>query len=178
MANLKQIFEYGMSRCMVHALGSMQVVSHLGGMEILSATYPHLQIPFFHISHLETVSSFVWKMFFIYSYACQMWIMFSHVPLMKPKQTSRKMLQTLCNSTIAGKKMFNPCPTPLMLAVWDMGACAQRILGSTSPMSSADRCLRDRIFNDVFDFQPEEYAETVMSEVHGGGLWVFQIYLA
>jgi len=41
---------------MIHTLGSMNVMSSLGGIENLSLYYPHLHVPFFYMSHFETVS--------------------------------------------------------------------------------------------------------------------------
>jgi hypothetical protein len=57
LANTIQLFEHGMSRWMVHTLGSMNVMSSLGGIELLSFYYPHLHVPFFNVSHFETVRS-------------------------------------------------------------------------------------------------------------------------
>ena len=44
-----------MRRWMVHTLGSMHVMSSLGGIETLSLYYPHLHTAFFHVSLFETV---------------------------------------------------------------------------------------------------------------------------
>lgn len=54
ITNYPKIIEYGMSRCTVHTLGSMHVMSSFGGIESLAFYYPHLHIPLLQISLFET----------------------------------------------------------------------------------------------------------------------------
>ncbi|KAF2688724.1 hypothetical protein K458DRAFT_151697 [Lentithecium fluviatile CBS 122367] len=143
------LFEHGMSRWMVHTLGSMNVMSSLGGIESLSYYYPHLQAPFFHVSHFET-----------------MWIVLSHVPITKPKQATRRALEILSHASLTNRKGFNPCPIPLTLAIWDVGACSQSIFGSGNPISFNDMHKREQILLDVLSFQPRVGSQAAADEYH------------
>lgn len=91
-----------------------------------------------------------------------MWIILSHIPLTKQKQASRRGLEMLCHSSLAKSKIFNPCPTPLTLAVWDIGACAQRVFGN--PISFTEMHKREQILLDVLAFQPEDGTAAVLDD--------------
>ncbi|KAJ4289820.1 hypothetical protein N0V90_011151 [Kalmusia sp. IMI 367209] len=143
------LFEHGMSRWMVHTLGSMHVMSSFGGIENLAFYYPHMHVPLLHVSLFET-----------------MWIITSHVPLTKPKQTSRNALELLLHSHFAKSKIFNGCPTPLTLAVWDTAACAQKVFGDGGSISFADMHKRERILMDVLSFQPEDGSRAVKDDYY------------
>ncbi|KAF2729876.1 hypothetical protein EJ04DRAFT_58091 [Polyplosphaeria fusca] len=136
------LFEQGMARWMLHFLGSMNVMSSFGGMENLFTYYPHLQLPLTHVAHFETL-----------------WVILSHIPLTRPKQASRRALELLCASPDVKRRFYNPCPTILTLAVWDMGACASKLLcDPMESISNADLHMRDRIIRDILAYRPEEGA--------------------
>jgi hypothetical protein len=55
---------------MIHILGSMNVMSSLGGIENLAFFYPHLNVPFFYMAHFETVSgSNTVQIYWTYTYS-------------------------------------------------------------------------------------------------------------
>ncbi|KAF2002571.1 hypothetical protein P154DRAFT_618624 [Amniculicola lignicola CBS 123094] len=143
------VIDHGMSRWMIHFLGSMQVMSSFGGIENLFNYYPHLQLPLTHVAHFET-----------------MWIMLSYKPLTKPKQTSRRAVEMLCDSAQASKKFFNPIPKSMTLLLWDIGACAQGVLGIHAPFSSASMQWRERILLDALALRPEDGADYIRESVH------------
>ncbi|KAF1961084.1 hypothetical protein CC80DRAFT_229743 [Byssothecium circinans] len=143
------LFEHGMNRWKVHTLGSMHVMSSFGGIENLAFHYPHLQVPFFHVAHFET-----------------MWGILSHVPITKPKQITRTALEVLCHSDLVKRKIFNPCPTTLTLALWDVGTCAQTVHGRNHPITFTDMHKREQILLEVLSFQPEDATKS-LKDAHG-----------
>ncbi|ORY07136.1 hypothetical protein BCR34DRAFT_28320 [Clohesyomyces aquaticus] len=139
------VFEFGLSRWMVHFLGSMQVMASFGGIENLFTYYPHLQLPLTHMAHFET-----------------MWIILSHLPITKTKQASRKAVEMLCEAQLVKRKFFNPCPTSLTLVIWDIGACASRLLRNRDAVQVAeDLHKREQILLDVLAFRPEDGTKDV-----------------
>ncbi|KAF2651666.1 hypothetical protein K491DRAFT_681981 [Lophiostoma macrostomum CBS 122681] len=145
------LVEHGMSRWMIHCLGTLQVISSFGGIENLFNYYPHLQLPLIHMAHFETL-----------------WIMLSHIPITKPKQSSRRALEMLCTASRASRKFYNPCPEPLTLAIWDIGACATRLLGKGQRIKPTDLHKREQILQDVLAFRHEEAARDVQEKYYSG----------
>ncbi|PVH98040.1 hypothetical protein DM02DRAFT_673662 [Periconia macrospinosa] len=133
------MLENGMNRWKMHTLGSMHIISSLGGVENLAFHYPHLQVMLFQMAHFETL-----------------WVALSHEPITMTKHTTRTALESLCYSPLAKSKCFNPCPTPLTLAMWDLGVCAQKALTSDQPVGLNEMYKRDRILLQVLAFQPKD----------------------
>lgn len=129
---------------MVHFLGTSQVMSSFGGVENLFTYYPHLQLVLTHMAYFETL-----------------WVLLSHVPITKPKQTSRRAVEMLCTTTLVKRRFYNPCPASLTLSVWDIGACASKILSPRKPISPSDLSKRDQILLDVLAFRPEDGTKDV-----------------
>ncbi|KAF2471193.1 uncharacterized protein BDR25DRAFT_313817 [Lindgomyces ingoldianus] len=143
------LFEFGMSRWMVHFLGSVQVMASFGGIENLWTYYPHLQLPLTHVAHFET-----------------MWIILSHLPITKTKQASRKSVEMLCEAQFVKRKFYNPCPTPLTLVLWDVGACASRLLRNRTSAMPEDLHKREQILLDVLAFRPEDGTKDVQESYY------------
>lgn len=70
----------------------------------------------------------------------------------------------LSHAPLAKQKVFNPCPTPLSLAIWDIGSCAQGIFATGSPISFTDMHKREQILSDILSFQPKEGAKAFREE--------------
>jgi len=70
----------------------------------------------------------------------------------------------LCHSPLTKGKVFNPCPVPLTLAIWDVGACAQKVLGSGNPITFTDQHKREQVLLDVLSFQPRDGSQAFHDE--------------
>ena len=138
-----------MSRWMTHFLGSLQVMSSFGGTENLFTYYPHLQLPLTHVAHFETL-----------------WIILSHIPITKPKQSSRRVLEMLCQTSRVKRGFYNPCPAPLTLAIWDVGACASKLLGKHQQIKPTEIRKREQILQDVLALNPEDFARDVQENYY------------
>ncbi|KAF2183869.1 hypothetical protein K469DRAFT_710248 [Zopfia rhizophila CBS 207.26] len=143
------LFEHGMSRWMLHFLGSIQVMSSFGGIENLFNYYPHLQLPLTHVAHFETV-----------------WIILSHVPTTMPKQASRKAVEMLCRASLVKRKFYNPCPSPLLPILWDIGSCASALLGSSSTITPSELYRREKILQDILAYLPGHGIKDVKKAYH------------
>jgi hypothetical protein len=126
-------------------------MSSFGGLENLFTYYPHLQLSLTHVAHFETL-----------------WVILSHIPITKPKQSSRRVLEMLCNASRVEKTFYNPCPAPLTLAIWDIGACATRLLGKGQRIKSTELHKREQILQDVLAFRPEETIKDVQERYYAG----------
>ncbi|CAI6333989.1 unnamed protein product [Periconia digitata] len=130
------LLENGVDRWVVHAMGSLHIISSYGGIENLCFYYPHLQVLVYHLAHFET-----------------MWAALSHIPMTKVKHTTRAALEGLCHSPLVKRKTSNLCPTVLTLAMWDMGVCAQNLLSNDGP-GLAEMYRRDKVLREVLEYQP------------------------
>jgi len=95
-----------------------------------------------------------------------MWIITSHIPLSKPKQASRNALELLCHSHLAKQKVFNPCPTLLTLAIWEVGQCAQTVLGNSGVIGLSEIHQRELVLLDVLSFNPEDGVIQMKDDYH------------
>jgi hypothetical protein len=75
---------------------------------------------------------------------------------MKPKQASRRAIEALCYDPYIRQAYYIPSAPFLTLAIYDMGACARNVLGSTTCMTVANIHERDRILSGVLAFRCEE----------------------
>ncbi|KAF2016362.1 hypothetical protein BU24DRAFT_409470 [Aaosphaeria arxii CBS 175.79] len=114
------LLEHGLSRWRLHFQGTSQVMHSFGGIENLYLHYPHLQSPLMHAAHIETF-----------------WIILSPYSITRPKQACRKAVDLLCHASSVQKRFFNPCPTPLTLAVWDIGYFASKLTPPTYQSNSS-----------------------------------------
>src|SRR4051812_38489735 len=88
-----QLFEYGMSRWLVHFLGAANVVSSFGGLENLIIHYPHLQLKILQEAYFETL-----------------WLIVSPMAINRAKiNISRRALEMLCLSPTLQNVFFVPC---------------------------------------------------------------------
>jgi hypothetical protein len=70
----------------------------------------------------------------------------------------------LCHAPAAQEMTFKPCPVPLTLAIWDLGECAQKVLGSCNPISFAHMHKREQILIDVLSFRPRDGSQAIKGE--------------
>jgi hypothetical protein len=87
-----------------------------------------------------------------------------HTPFTKPKQISRTALEMLCCADPVKKRTFNPCPTPLTLAIWDVGAFVQKTFGNGQPIAAMEMYKRDQILFEVLAFDPQAASKDLKGE--------------
>ena len=131
--------EYGTNRWDIHFSGAMDAINSFGGIRSFATRYPHLRLILAQKAHFET-----------------MYLILSHIPITKPKQASRRAVETLCYDSHVRRAYFISSPPRLTLAVYDLGLCARSVLGSGNYITVADMHKRDKILSDVLSFQPEE----------------------
>jgi hypothetical protein len=130
--------EYGNHRWDIHFLGAMDVMATFGGIERFATHHPHLRLLLAQKSYFETVC-----------------LVLSPIPLTKPKQASRQVVETLCYDPDVRRAYFISFPPRLTLTVYDIGVCAQNIF-LNGPMAIAKGYGRDKILSDVLSFRPED----------------------
>ena len=136
-----------MSRWRIHESGCRQVVAALGGPERIFDQYPYLRLPVFHFTQLET-----------YSIAC------SYMAIMKPKLATRKAIENLTGDSSLKRKVFSPCPRPLILLLWDIGTTAVSLLASDMPLSEEMLGKRHEILSNAISFEPFEWVSNLRGE--------------
>jgi hypothetical protein len=119
-------------------------MSSFGGIENLFTYYPHLQLTLTHMAYFETL-----------------WIILSQIPVTRAKVASRRSVEMLCHASRVKRSFYSPCPSPLLLSVWDIGACASRMLGSLTPITPVDSHKREKILLDLLAFRPEDGTKDV-----------------
>ncbi|KAF2710769.1 hypothetical protein K504DRAFT_465825 [Pleomassaria siparia CBS 279.74] len=142
------LLEHGMDRWIVHFSGSMNIMRSLGGIDNLIGYYPSLELPLTGIAFFETF-----------------WIVLSHDPTTTTKTASREAVAKLCHRSSQKQRFYNPCPMPLMLAVWDIGTLSSRILQTRDAITFGDMHKRDQVLTNVLSFQPDEQ-NTIKQDTH------------
>ncbi|KAF1964852.1 hypothetical protein BU23DRAFT_604551 [Bimuria novae-zelandiae CBS 107.79] len=132
------VMEYGNCRWDIHFLGAMDVMATFGGIERFATHHPHLRLLLAQKSYFET-----------------MCLVLSPIPLTKPKQASRRVVETLCYDPDVRRAYFISFPPRLTLIVYDIGVCAQNIFFNDWT-AIAKGYGRDKILADVLSFQPED----------------------
>lgn len=111
------------------------------GSERIIDQYPYMRLPIFHYSQFET-----------YSIGC------SYVALTQWKRTSRKAMEGLAQAYGPRSRAFHPCPAPLVLLLWDIGATAAKLLMDIDPIEPCELRHREEILRDAMAFRPAEWA--------------------
>lgn len=136
--------ENGTSRWSVHFAGALKLLEASGGMENFATHFPHLKLMLAETLHFET-----------------MHVLLLPIPPEGSKVASRRAVETLSYDPSVRKAFFILCPLRLMLAVYDMGLCAQNIFRARGTPSVADIYKREWILSDVLHFRPEEATQNV-----------------
>lgn len=131
--------ENGKSRWSVHFTAALKLLDSSGGTENFALHYPHLKLILAETVHFET-----------------MLVLLLPVSLEVSRTTTRKGIKTLCYNPEVRKAFSITCPLRLMLAVYDIGECAQNIFRAHGSPSMADVYQREWILSDVLQFRPEE----------------------
>lgn len=124
-----------MDRWSIHFHGSLTVLAKFGGVENLTKYYPSLRLALQHTSYFETF-----------------WIVLSHVPTGKAKMASREAVNML-STYQTEEDFYNPCPAPLILAVWEIGSLASVLIHTRSDNTLEDMDKRERLLRNVLAYQ-------------------------
>lgn len=122
--------------------GLSQILSSFGGSEILFVHYPHLQCLLSKLAYFETL-----------------WPVLDQVAVTKPRNTSRRVLELICDPSVGTARFYNLYPSKILLSIWDITTCAAAICKSPSPLSPANLQTRESILHDILAFRPEHGRE-------------------
>jgi hypothetical protein len=126
-----------MGRWSIHFHGSLTVMAKFGGVGTLTKYYPSLKMAFQSMAYFETF-----------------WIILSHIPTTKAKMASREAVDMIMTCQTE-QGFYNPCPTPLMLAVWEIGSLSSVFIQGRSAITLGDSNKRERILLSVLAYQQD-----------------------